>query len=108
MTSSSACKLVFMATTAAGRVVAIAGGGFIGHSGIAQATVTWLIRLGTAGLLLASQAHPQPPDTTTELWRTDTPQSQGFSPERLEALRADLAARSTKALLVIRARRDCV
>src|SRR4051794_4683110 len=35
-------------------------------------------------------------------WRTATPESQGLSAEKLEALRAGLAARKTKALLIIR------
>jgi CubicO group peptidase (beta-lactamase class C family) len=35
-------------------------------------------------------------------WQTATPESQGFSAVKLEALRSDLAARNTKALLVIR------
>ncbi len=35
-------------------------------------------------------------------WERATPESRGFSSAKLEALRADLAARGTKALLVIR------
>ncbi len=37
-----------------------------------------------------------------DLWHHGAPESQGFSAARLEALREGLAARSTKALLVIR------
>jgi CubicO group peptidase (beta-lactamase class C family) len=35
-------------------------------------------------------------------WTTATPQSQGFAADKLEALRSDLAARHSQALLVIR------
>jgi len=38
-------------------------------------------------------------------WETTAPESQGFSSSKLEALRADLAARRTKALLVVRSDR---
>ncbi|HWI59561.1 MAG TPA: serine hydrolase, partial [Bacillota bacterium] len=37
-----------------------------------------------------------------EVWRPATPESQGFSTAKLEALRAGLVARQTKAFLVIR------
>ena len=37
-----------------------------------------------------------------EPWRPAPPESQGFSAARLAALQADLAARGTKALLIIR------
>jgi CubicO group peptidase (beta-lactamase class C family) len=37
-----------------------------------------------------------------EIWRPATPESQGFASERIEAMRAELVARKTKALLVIR------
>ncbi len=37
-----------------------------------------------------------------DVWRSGTPESQGFSSRRLDALRADLARRSTQAFLVIR------
>ncbi|HEY5913854.1 MAG TPA: serine hydrolase [Verrucomicrobiae bacterium] len=37
-----------------------------------------------------------------DFWRQGSPESQGFSAAKLEALRAGLAARNTKALLVIR------
>ncbi|MCX6904672.1 MAG: serine hydrolase [Verrucomicrobia bacterium] len=36
------------------------------------------------------------------LWQTAKPESQGFSSAKLEAMRADLAKRRTRALLVIR------
>ena len=35
-------------------------------------------------------------------WETTAPERQGFSSSKLEALRADLTARRTKALLVVR------
>jgi len=41
-------------------------------------------------------------ETSDGPWRSATPESQGFSAARLDALRSDLAARSTKALLIIR------
>ncbi|MCZ7640289.1 MAG: beta-lactamase family protein [Verrucomicrobia bacterium] len=47
-----------------------------------------------------SDAHP------AELWRPAAPESAGFSSAKLEALRANLADRGTKAFLVIR--RDTV
>jgi hypothetical protein len=49
-------------------------------------------------LRLASPADANAAD----LWRQGVPDSQGFSAAKLEALRAGLAARQTKALLVIR------
>lgn len=42
------------------------------------------------------------PGLTGELWSVAAPESQGFSAGKLETLRADLAARGTKAFLLIR------
>ena len=49
-----------------------------------------------AALDCSAAASPDEP------WRMVTPESQGFSGTKLEALRADLAARKTRAFLVIR------
>lgn len=51
------------------------------------------VAIAIAGL--AAEAPGEP-------WRSAVPESHGFSSARLEVLRADLAARRTKALLVIR------
>lgn len=59
--------------------------------------LAWVLSLAVIGQAGAGLPVPQP-----ELWRMAAPESQGFSPTALEALRADLAARGTKALLVIR------
>jgi CubicO group peptidase (beta-lactamase class C family) len=41
-------------------------------------------------------------ESADDLWKSSTPESQGFSPAKLEAVRAGLAARKTEAFLVIR------
>lgn len=61
----------------------------------------WLgLGMGLAALVagLAAPAAIPPGD----VWRTAAPETQGFSSAKLTALQADLAARGTKALLVIR------
>src|SRR5512140_1089916 len=50
--------------------------------------------------LVPLAVHAQP--GSAELWQQGTPESQGMSASKIEALRAGLAARNTKALLVIR------
>ena len=52
--------------------------------------------------VLVLQLAVQAELSASDLWRQGSPESQGFSPARLEALREGLVARSTKALLVIR------
>jgi CubicO group peptidase (beta-lactamase class C family) len=55
----------------------------------------WVLIVAAAGVGAAAEPATGP-------WRAGTPESQGMSSTRLEALRADLVARSTKAFLVIR------
>jgi CubicO group peptidase (beta-lactamase class C family) len=56
----------------------------------------------TRGLLLALALVPGPARAAPFAWRAATPESQGLSGKKLEALRAGLAAKNTKALLIIR------
>jgi CubicO group peptidase (beta-lactamase class C family) len=62
-------------------------------------TPSVFIRL-TLFVLLGVFARSAEP--AAEPWRAATPESQGFSSAKLEAMQAGLAARKTKALLVIR------
>src|SRR5262249_59989735 len=54
------------------------------------------------GLLLALALVPGAARAAPFAWRAATPESQGLSGKKLEALRAGLAAKNTKALLIIR------
>src|SRR5262245_24494235 len=56
-----------------------------------------LVSLLAAWALLAPPARAE-----TFTWRTATPQSQGLDAAKLEAFRAALAERKTKALLILR------
>src|SRR5262245_58399936 len=53
-------------------------------------------------LLLALHSAASAELVTDDVWHQSSPESQGFSPTKLEALQEGLAARGTKALLVIR------
>lgn len=53
-------------------------------------------------LVVVVQASGGQAEVRSEIWREASAESQGFSAAALEALRADLAMRGTKALLVIR------
>ncbi|HZW34194.1 MAG TPA: serine hydrolase, partial [Isosphaeraceae bacterium] len=59
----------------------------------------WVV---VAGALCAGPVHAQLTVTEAFAWRTATPESQGMSGPKLAALRDALAARKTKAFLVIR------
>ena len=53
-------------------------------------------------LFLALQSAVLAELETDDLWHSGSPESQGFSAVKLEALRTGLVAHNTKALLVIR------
>src|SRR5678815_3182215 len=53
-------------------------------------------------LFLALQLTIRAETSSADLWQQRSPESQGFSAARLEALRIGLAARNTKGFLVIR------
>ena len=57
--------------------------------------ITTLLFLALS-LIVRAEAAPE------DVWRQGSPESQGFSPAKLEALRAELIARKTRGLLIIR------
>src|SRR6516164_6643112 len=60
-------------------------------------------RCSLALLILLALAPPTPAKAATPFdWQTDTPESQGMSKARLDALRDELARRNTRAFLVVR------
>ena len=64
------------------------------------------VLLNATFLFVALQIAPQlavgAESVADDFWRRGSPESHGFSAAKLEGLRAGLAARNTKALLVIR------
>jgi CubicO group peptidase (beta-lactamase class C family) len=71
------------------------------HSTVSPPSLVW-ISIGLACVLLAGATAPAPAAAAPFEWQIATPESQGMSSQRLDALKDRLASNQTKVFLVVR------